>query len=172
MKSMGLEPESVAGTLRILDLTVQRRQLRSGEASQDWLQVLKSKIEEARRGGVEAIALDSLEALASMAEFKDRRREVFRLFEFLRSLEITSFIVTERYELSYEGQVIKVYDVADFLSDGILEMTVRERESGDLQRALRIAKMRDRNHLTSLYFIYWDDGFKLTQALTGPPQSA
>jgi tetratricopeptide (TPR) repeat protein len=166
--SMGLDPSTVAGRLRILDLTPYRREFRPKESPHGWLDFLQQKVEEARRGGVEVLALDSLEALESMAAFEDRRREIYRLFEFLRSLELTAFVIAERYEFTYDGEVIRIYDVADYLADGILELSLRERDDGSLQRALRIAKMRDRRHVMSLYYLYWDKGFKLTQALIGP----
>lgn len=167
--SMGLDPAAAAGNLQILDLARFRRQLGSEGLQRDWLDVLKERVLEVRRSGVQVLALDSLEALESMVNFEDRRGELHRLFEFLRSLYVTSFLTAERYELDYEGQLIKVYDVPEYLSDGVLELTWRRREGGDLQRALRVVKMRDRKHSTSLYFLYWDDGFKLAQALTAPP---
>ncbi|MFQ5838209.1 MAG: tetratricopeptide repeat protein [Thermoplasmata archaeon] len=166
--SLGLDPAAAAGKLRIVDLTPYRREFRPKSSPDEWLQILKKKVKEARKAGVEAFVLDSLEALEAMAAFDDRRREIYRLFEFLRSLELTCFIIAERYEFVYDDEVIRVYDAADYLADGILELTLKEREDGALQRALRIAKMRDRKHVTSLYFLYWDKGFKLTQALVGP----
>ncbi len=169
VRSMGLDPAAAAGNLRILDLTRFRRELESESLEPDWLDLIKERILELRRGGVQVLALDSLEALESLVGFEDRRGELHRLFEFLRSLYVTSFLTAERYELDYEGQLVKVYDVPEYLSDGVLELTWRKRDGGDLQRALRVVKMRDRKHSTSLYFLYWDDGFKLAQALTAPP---
>jgi KaiC/GvpD/RAD55 family RecA-like ATPase len=166
--SMGIDPSAPAGKLRILDLTPYRREFRPKGSPDSWLDFLKERVDESRRGGIEVLALDSLEALESMAAFKDRRREIYRLFEFLKSLGLTAFVVAERYEFAYDDEVIGVYDVADYVADGILELSLREREDGDLQRALRITKMRDRKHVMSLYFLYWDRGFKLTQALIGP----
>lgn len=169
--SMGIDPAAAANNLQILDLTRLRRDLGSDDLEPDWLDLLKERVLKVRRSGVQVLALDSLEALESLVAFEDRRRDLHRLFEFLRSLYVTSFLTAERYELDYEGQLIKVYDVPEYLADGVFELTWRERGGGDLQRALRVVKMRDRTHSTSLYFLYWDGGFKLAHALTAPPPS-
>ncbi len=167
--TLGLDPTKAAGDLRVMDLARIRRQLGPEGSRLDWLDILKERIGEIHNTGVQALALDSLEALEALAGFENRRKELHRLFDFLRSLEITSFITAERYELDYDGKLIKTYDVPEYLSDGVLELSWWKRSEGDLQRALRVAKMRDRKHSTSLYFLYWDNGFKLAQALTAPP---
>ncbi len=163
--SMGLDPAAVAADLRILDLSRYRRNFRPKGSRQQWLTVLKRKVEEVREEGAEALVIDSLGALESMAAFKDRRRDIFRLFDLLRSLEMTSFVIAERYELHHQGKMLKAYDVADFLADGIMELTLKERESGDPRRALRLTKMRDRKHATSLYYLdYSEKGCALEYA--------
>ncbi len=170
--ALGLNPAAVATDLRVLDLAKYRLRFRPKESSHQWLEILEHKIQEVQGEGVEVIVLDSLGALALMADFQDRRKEIFRLFTLLRNVGMTSFVISERYEVPYKGRFLRVYDVEDFLSDGIIELSLREREGGELQRALRVEKMRDREHLTSLHFLYWDEGFKLVQALAAPPPSS
>ncbi len=169
LASLGLDPSKAADNLQVLDLARIRRDLHTDRETSDWFDFLKGKIEQSHATGVRVLALDSLEGLESLVDFEDRRAELHRLFDYLRSLEITSFITAERYELDYEGHPIKVYDVPEYLSDGVIELNWRRRDGGDLQRALRVAKMRDRKHSTSLYFLYWENGFKLSRALTAPP---
>ncbi|MFQ6012615.1 MAG: ATPase domain-containing protein [Thermoplasmata archaeon] len=165
--SLGMDLEATAEHLRILDLTRHRRDFRGEGTSEAWLQTLMKHVEAARRRGVQSLVLDSLDALEDLAHLRDRG-DLFRFFEYLRSLDITSFLIAERFELAYGGRRIRVVDAADFLADGIVELSWRELEGGEFQRGLRVRKIRDRPHTTSLYHLEWDGGVKLIRALAGP----
>ncbi|MFQ5908543.1 MAG: ATPase domain-containing protein [Thermoplasmata archaeon] len=165
--SLGMDLEATAGHLRILDLTRHRRALRSDRDPQAWLETLEERVQKERKSGVQSLVLDSLDALQDLAGFRSRR-DVFRLFEYLRSLDVTCFLTSERFEMVFRGRRIRVVDAADFLADGIMELSWREREDGEFQRGLRLVKVRDRPHTTSLHHLEWDGGVRLTRALVGP----
>lgn len=165
--SLGLELARVADDLRILDLAAYRREFVPRGSPWEWLTFLEGKLREARDAGVELLALDSLAALRALVGLRDRR-ELFRLFDLLRSLEVTTFLVDERLEVAVEGRVLRGYDPADYLADGIVEMTAREQEDGEVRLGLRVAKVRDRAHPLGLYYVFWDGEIRLTPALAGP----
>lgn len=169
--SLGIDPTPAAGTLRILDLAEYRTKLRPKGGRHAWLEVLAQKLEEVHQRGVEVVALDSLEALETLAEFPHRRREFRRLFNLFRRLNLTAFLIAERYELELEGEPVRVVDLPEYLADGVLELTWRWRAGeAEAQRGLRIAKMRDRPHPTSLFYLYWDRGLTMARVLTAPPR--
>lgn len=170
--SLGLQPAAAAEHLRILDLSKHRLRLQPKDSPHQWLEVLERKVEEVKAEGVDALVIDSLEALAALAGFRSRRRDVYRLFEHLRRLEMTTFVVTERYEVPLEGRYLRLYGPEDYLADGTLEIAMREREGGELVRALRVVKLRDRPHPMALHFLVWDDGFRMARALAAPPRSS
>ncbi|MFQ5918915.1 MAG: ATPase domain-containing protein, partial [Thermoplasmata archaeon] len=147
---LGMDLEATAEHLRILDLTRYRREFRANRDPQAWLETLQGRVERARKRGVQSVALDSLDALQDLAEFGSRR-DLFLLFEYLRSLDVTCFLTTERLEFIHEGKRMRVVDAADFLADGVVELSWREQENGEFQRSLRVTKLRDRPHTTSLY---------------------
>lgn len=165
--SLGMDLEATAEHLRVLDMTRHPRDPGAKRLPDGWLERLKGRVQRARQLGVQVLAIDSLDALQSLADFRSRR-DLFGLFEYLRALEVTSFLTTERYEFAYRGQRVRAFDAADFLSDGIVELSWREQEGGEFQRGLRVRKMRYRPHTTSLYHLEWDGGVRLTRALTSP----
>ncbi len=81
---------------------------------------------------------------------------------------MTCFLTKERFEFAHEGRQIRVVDAADFLADGIVELSWREQVDGEFQRGLRVRKLRDRPHTTSLYHLAWKGGVTPTRALAGP----
>lgn len=168
--SLGLDPGLAVGSLRILDLGRYRKEFWPKDSPQSWISILEKKVQEVRGKGVEAIALDSLDALASLAAFENRRHDILQLFNFLRDIGVTSFIVTERQELEFEGGLLRAYDVQDFLSDGIFELSLKERGGGEPQRLLRVEKMRDRPHPSAYQALLWDGGFRVTKLLSATVQ--
>src|SRR5206468_2067305 len=83
---LGLRLEVSKGSLVVLDPRTATNLL--GE-KKDWLEGLRQGIRSVQeQRGLDLIVIDSLEALEVLAKFKDRRREIYRLFEWLRDLGI------------------------------------------------------------------------------------
>jgi len=102
--------------------------------------------------------IDSLEALEVLAKFKDRRREMYRLFEWLRDLGVTSFLVTERPDWLIAGHVLQGRWDEDFLADGVIHLRMHFVTDLTAQRRLRVVKMRGTKHETGYLAMDIDDG--------------
>ena len=117
----------------------------------NWLDTFRYAIEESkRRMDYELLVIDSLGALNMIARFREPREEIFRLFEWLRSLEITVFMISEMPvgDFSYYGG-----EEMDFLADGIMHLKMVEVGETDVQRRLRCVKMRETDHSSILLFV-------------------
>ncbi len=169
MSLMGFRVEDVAANLHVLDVAMLQR--RTQEASGLWVDFLQRAIEFRKELGViELIALDSLEALEVLARFKDRRRELFKLFEWLRGQEATSFLITEAPpEPSLALVLHSSGNEADYLADGIIHLKMHEVSDVEVQRRIRVVKMRAAKHKTGHYALSFERGkFSVTQAISGP----
>jgi len=169
MDSMGLNGESPTGSLPIMDVGSMQKG-RSRNESGLWMDFIKKMIR-TRVGleGVDIIAIDSLEALEVLAGFKNRRTELFNFFENLRDLEATSFVLTEDppEQLLFGLDQSSSKNDANFLADGIIHLKMHQVNDLNVQRRLRVVKMRGANHKTGFYALVFEDGeFNVTRAMS------
>ncbi|HSV42893.1 MAG TPA: ATPase domain-containing protein [Methanomassiliicoccales archaeon] len=160
MNNLGLL-EDAGGKLDILDLGGLRLQTEGT----DWFNTFRYAIEESKKKlGYELLAIDSLGALNLIAQYKEPREDIFRLFEWLKSLDLTTFIISEMpvgLFPYYGGEQV------DFLADGIIHLKMVEVGETDIQRRLRCVKMRETEHSSSYYsFYYKEKGFFVTRAIS------
>src|SRR5437870_5426534 len=100
-------------------------------------------------------------------EVQDRRREMYRLFEWLRDLAVTSFVVTERPDWLIAGHVLQGRWDEDFLADGVIQLRIHMVSDLEAQRRLRVVKMRGTKHETGYLAMVLDDGrFRVTRAMS------
>jgi KaiC/GvpD/RAD55 family RecA-like ATPase/Tfp pilus assembly protein PilF len=165
MGSLGLKLEVPKGSLVVLDPRTTSQLL--GERK-DWVDALREAIRSIQdQRGLDLIAIDSLEALEVLAKFKDRRREMYRLFEWLRDLNVTSFVVTERPDWLIAGHVLQGRWDEDFLADGVLHLRMHMVSDLEAQRRLRVVKMRGTRHETGYLAMVLDEGrFRVTRAIS------
>src|SRR5881296_4523759 len=165
MGSLGLHLEVPKGSLVVLDPRTATNLL--GE-KKDWLEGLRQGIQSVKdQRGLDLIVIDSLEALEVLAKFKDRRREIYRLFEWLRDLGITSFLVTERPDWVVAGHVLQGRYDEEFLADGVIHLRMHLVTDLTAQRRLRVVKMRGTKHNTGYLAMDFDDGrFRVTRAMS------
>ncbi len=165
MGSIGLKLEVPKGSLVVLDPRTTTQLL--GE-KKDWVDALREGIASIKeQKGLDIIAIDSLEALEVLAKFKDRRREMYRLFEWLRDLNVTSFVVTERPDWLIAGHVLQGRWDEDFLADGVVHLRIHMVSDLEAQRRLRVVKMRGTRHETGYLAMVLDDGrFRVTRAIS------
>src|SRR6266540_143940 len=165
MGSLGLKLEVPRGSLVVLDPKTASNLL--GERP-DWIEALQAGIASIKaQRGLDLIAIDSLEALEVLAKFKDRRREIYRLFEWLRDQDLTSFVITERPDWIVAGHVLQGRWDEDFLSDGVVHLRMHMVSDVDAQRRLRVVKMRGTRHETGYLAMVLDDGrFRVTRAMS------
>ncbi len=161
MKRLGMDPESVADQLAVLDLSRVRKGVgdipeeggRRFAAGKPWLDVFMKHLEGLKEAsGSRLLAIDSLAVLEVVCGIQDRRTELFYLFEWLRDLDATTFLVSE---VSPDPTQVSE---EDFLADGILTVTMDRVGEVDVYRRIRCVKMRGVNHSTSVYTLEFRDG--------------
>jgi len=165
MGSLGLKLDVPKGSLVVLDPRTASGLL--GERP-DWVDGLRQGIESIRdQRGLDLIVIDSLEALEVLAKFQDRRRELYRLFEWLRDLEVTAFLITERPDWVVGGHILQGRWDEDFLADGVIHLRMHLVSDLEAQRRLRVVKMRGTRHGTAYLALVLDEGrFRVTRAMT------
>jgi circadian clock protein KaiC len=160
MHGLGFEGELKA-SLDVLDLG----EVRLRTEGSDWLETFKFAIEETRkRVKYDLLVIDSLGALSLISEFKRPREDIFRMFEWLRTLDITTILIAEMPvgTFQYYGG-----EESDFLSDGIIHLKMVDVGETEVQRRLRCVKMRETDHSSNYYsFYYKDGGLFVTRAIS------
>jgi KaiC/GvpD/RAD55 family RecA-like ATPase len=165
MGSLGLKLDVPKGSLIVLDPRTASDMI---SERGDWVRALEDGIRSIKeKRGLDLIVIDSLEALEVLAKFKDRRREMYRLFEWLRDLAVTSFVVTERPDWLIAGHVLQGRWDEDFLADAVIQLRIHMVSDLEAQRRLRIVKMRGAKHETGYQALVLDDGrFRVTRAMS------
>ncbi|HLE53874.1 MAG TPA: ATPase domain-containing protein [Thermoplasmata archaeon] len=165
MGALGLHLQVERGSLVVLDPRTAKGLL---SERPDWIDGFQEAIAsiQAERG-LDLVVIDSLEALEVLAKFKDHRREVYRLFEWLRDLGVTSFLITERPDWVIAGHVIQGRWDEDFLADGVFHLRQHLVTDLEVQRRLRVVKMRGTKHESGYLALVLDEGrFKVTRAMS------
>ena len=154
-------PGDTDGLVEVLGLGEIRLQAQSG----GWFDTFRFAVSETkRRLNYELLVVDSLGALQIMSQFKSPREDLFRFFEWLRSLNITTFMISEMPVGPFT--CYGTMDT-DFLSDGIIHMSLVQVGDTDVHRRIRCVKMRDTDHATSFFsFLKSKDGFSVTRAIS------
>ncbi|MFQ5908542.1 MAG: RAD55 family ATPase [Thermoplasmata archaeon] len=169
MASMGFDLGRVAGQLHILDVATLQKRTKDTERGL-WVDFLQRAVEFRKElDVVDLIAVDSLEALEVLAQFQDRRHDLFRLFDWLRSQKATSLLITEAPPEPFLPGVFQATgNEADYLADGILHLKMHEVSEVDVQRRIRVVKMRAADHKTGSYALVFEKGgFSATRAMSG-----
>ncbi len=151
--------------LYILDIGRIRLEHKEEELAKNWLDVLQKYIEQrVRVNQFDLIALDSLEALYSLSHLENPRRELFHFFGFLRSLNATSFLISEIPSGSHGS--FGRYD-EEFLADGILHLKHAPIGETDVQLRIRCVKMRRSRHEHGDFaLVRSSDRFQITRVIS------
>ena len=165
MEALGVNVDGVSEQLKIVDASLLRRTLRGAS---DWLASLQALVEGVRKEGLDLLVIDSLDGLEALAGFEPRRRELFRLFEWLRDLGVTTFVIGERPDYMVHGTILQPRYDEDFLADGVLNLRLHPISDQDVQRRLRIVKLRATNHETGYLALHVAPGeFEVGRVLGG-----
>ncbi len=166
MESMGMDPENVKEKVSVLDLGIIRKSLTQLSAKGSWMQVFKMYAENLRASmGYEILVLDSLDVLEMAAQMKpdERRSELFYLFEWLRNLGITCILISEcnpeQFNCTHRDEA--------YLADGVVLLKMTEIGDTEVQRRIRVVKMRSTNHASNYFSLLFDHAaFRATRVLT------
>ncbi|OGS51301.1 MAG: hypothetical protein A3K65_02765 [Euryarchaeota archaeon RBG_16_68_12] len=153
MTGLGMDMKGLESRLSVLDLSLIRKKLKQ-LTNKSWLEVFKMYIDNLDKSmDISVLAIDSLPVLEVMAKFEDPRDDLFRFFEWLRDLEITTFLIAE---MEHDSDKFCQYG-EDFLSDGILHLDLR-REDRQVNLFLSVVKMRKTAHRRGYYPLIFDEG--------------
>ncbi len=169
MQAMGFDTDAVRGEVHLLDVgTIQKEMGKS--ATKPWMEFLRRTLSTKQDiDGVDMVVIDSLEALEVLAKFTDRRADLFRLFEWLRDSGATTMILAEATpETAFFGLEMQTTRKDEtFLADGIIEVKMHQISDIEVQRRIRIVKMRGSNHKTGFHALVFEDGrFQVTSVIS------
>ena len=128
------------GSVIIVDVGTIRKEVQDVKIDENrsWLNVIKNVIKKIKiESKVELFVLDSMSALYVLSKFTAPRIELFYIFEFLRDLGLTSYMITET---PLDGSKMGEYD-EDFLSDGIIHIKLASYRRKQI-REISVKKMR------------------------------
>jgi KaiC/GvpD/RAD55 family RecA-like ATPase len=137
-QSMGIQLPS---NLQLTDLAELRRE----NDSMDSLKFTRRMTEHFKQQHGDrftTFVLDSLGAIYSLTTVDEAmRKKMFSFFDFLRSMDLNVFIITERQV----GGHAEIQGNEGFLADGIINLGM-DRRNGQLVRTLQVEKMRHIRH--------------------------
>lgn len=166
MAHLGMASEEAYKNLVVLDMGTIRKNLQFLKTKGSWIELFKMYVSNFMKAEkVELLAVDSLDVLETMARFEDRRTDLYYLFEWLRDLGVTSFLISEKpLDFSPTGQ----YRDEAYLADGIIHLGLHPTSDVYVQRRIRCVKMRATKHETNYFALVWeDDQFEVTRAVSG-----
>lgn len=157
MSGMGMNVDDprVRNRIAIIDLADLRVQLdeqgMSGKV--DWMGQLIKQLANYRQSiGFETLIFDSLGAFFALTKMENPRDEIFRLFEAVRRLQLTSFFICEM--MGDDHKQFGDHGVEDYLSDGVMHL-IMERNGDQINRKMAVVKMRHTDHILGYRNINW-----------------
>ncbi|MFH1850079.1 MAG: ATPase domain-containing protein [archaeon] len=145
------------GSLVLADLSAIRKQVKGMNLgpSADWFNIVKNIIQKLKENAnCDMFVLDSLSALAALSNFEHPRVDMFWVFEFLKEIGITSYIITET---TAGKATYGIYGVEDYLADGIVFLDLAERQRKVI-RELTVVKMRATKCNTDVHTLEFSEG--------------
>ena len=180
MRSFGMEFANAAGKIILFDagdrayIDEKGEQLREvgwtegGSGESLFLQNLKYAIKKfAENTRLGLVVIDSLDSLVLLARLREPRDEIFKLFEWLRELSVTTIVLGE---MPVSHPVISEDEgySEDFLADGIIQLKMDKISDTHYRRYIRCVKMRSTEHSPDYYVLAYDNSkhvFEATKAM-------
>jgi KaiC/GvpD/RAD55 family RecA-like ATPase len=159
MERMGMPEAATNGRLKVMDMRELRKEMAEHEGN--WRELIMGYVHrEQEATGFKLFALDSLESFKALTEHCFSRQDLKDLFDWFKSLDITVLVISENisdeYDETEQGEA--------YLSDGIMEMLMREMTDSRVQRWVRCVKMRGAN-VDNRYYSMFHDGKEFNLAL-------
>lgn len=104
--------------------------------------------------GCDLLVLDSMNVYEMVAHYKSPRQDIFNFFDHLRKFGVTSFIISE---MSMDSNAY-CFNNEDFLADGVIYLRMQNINPIDVQRQIRIVKLRGVAHETGISRLVFDNG--------------
>lgn len=132
MEGLGMKEEDF-----IVDIATMRLEHGMVEEAGDWLHILLSYLQRKLEGGLDILVIDAFNSIYNMTQPQLLRRELFQFFSFLRDSQLTSFLIYEGKDFPYRE---------DYMADGVLEITPRDLDRGQVALWMRCVKLRHTAH--------------------------
>jgi KaiC/GvpD/RAD55 family RecA-like ATPase len=150
---------SKKGTIIFGDLGCIRKEIKdtkiSTTANAGWINVIKNLVKKIKQDlGLDLLVIDSMSALYVLGKFENPRIELFYIFEFLRDLNITSFLISE---MPLDGSKYSEYGVEDYLADGIVHIRLSQFRRA-VVREISVVKMRSTQVNTDVFSLEFKNG--------------
>jgi circadian clock protein KaiC len=147
------------GTLIFADLGCIRKEIKdvkiTSASNSGWINVIKNLVKRIKTElGLDILVLDSLSALYVLSKFENPRIELFYIFEFLRDLGVTAFLISE---MPLDGSKFSEYGVEDFLADGIFYVRLSPFRRA-VVREISIVKLRSTQVNTDVFSLEFKNG--------------
>jgi len=145
------------GTIIFMDVpSIREKIIKTRKYEGDLINLTSSMIDEVSKFlKYDFFVLDSLNAVYAISEIKKPRETLFSLFEFLRSKNLTSYLILEtpldRKLHDY------LYGVEDYLADSVIFVDLA-RYGRIVQRELLIRKMRATKSNTNVFTLAFNNG--------------
>ncbi len=158
MAGLGMDWENVSKKMSILDLGLIRSRMKELDKTA-WTEVFKMYVKNLRKNlKNEFLVIDSLAVMETMADFKEPRKDLFMLYEWLRKLDVTVFLV---HEMPI-NEIFFTEAGEGFLSDGIVHMELR-RENNAVNLFLSVLKLRKTHHARDYFPLIYDGAFEIVK---------
>ena len=163
MNGLGMDISKVEDKISVVDLGLIRKNLdRLGQET--WLQIFKMYAQNLKDNlDYEVLVLDSLPVLEMLANFERPRDDLFHFFEWMRSMDLSIWLITEMKH----GKEDYGDNGEDFLADGVVHLKMERVDDINIQRRIRCAKMRKTNHSPNYYTLLFEGGkFQATRVIS------
>ena len=112
--------------------------------------------------GFNLLVIDSLPVVEMMFKMKDPRDDLFHFFKWLKTLNVTTFVITE---MTQDSPKFSKHDI-DFLADGIIKLSMVNISPTKVQRQIQIVKMRGVDHTTDPFELrFANNGFEALKVI-------
>ena len=128
------------GNFILVDIGAIRGQVKDVKTSENrsWLNVVKNIILRTKKeANIDLFTFDSLQALYTLSTFDNPRMELFNFFEFIRSQDITGYMISEEMTNGNNS----MFDNEGFLSDAIINLRLTPFRR-NIVREIKVDKMR------------------------------
>jgi len=156
-KNKLLKDPKKKGGLIISDLGQVRKEMVGKDLSpnENWFFLTKAIIKEIKESiGLDIVVLDSLTALHVLSSLENPRVKLFYFFEFLRDLEVTSFLLSE---MPHDESKLSTYEEEPYLCDSLIKLTVSNRHR-KVSREIAMVKARATNASLDVFTLDFKDG--------------
>ncbi len=153
LEAMGMDDSKAYESVSIFDMATLRKNL-AFMAEGSWITLFRSYIKSLMDSdSYDFVVLDSLNVLETMADFEARRSGLFYLFEWLRDLDVTTLIISEVLgDVSTPGRESD----ESYLADGVIYLALYPISDLEVQRRLRVVKLRATKHDVASYALMWN----------------